>query len=151
MILEKYLHQIESYIPSHAEKNAEVSKVNVAWQLDHSLNVLIQVTEALRQSDPKEYKSTFNLAYEVLNFLHWIPRGKGKAPKTVLPDGEITEESIRQKLAVAKEKLSLLTDLDEKSFFPHPYFGHIKKKRAIRFLGMHTKHHLKIVKDVLRG
>ncbi|MEQ8909511.1 MAG: DUF1569 domain-containing protein [Vicingaceae bacterium] len=149
MKVEKYLDQIERYIPLHEKSNKSVSQVNVGWQLDHCLNVIIKVSKAIKDSDPSNYQAKFHLTYEVLNVLFWLPRGKGRSPKSVLPDEQITQESLEEKLKQARLLLKQLPSLTDKKYFEHPLFGDLKKERAIRFLGLHTHHHLKIVRDIL--
>jgi hypothetical protein len=34
-------------------------------------------------------------------------------------------------------------------FFEHPYFGKLKLKETIRFLEIHTTHHLSIIEDIV--
>lgn len=43
----------------------------------------------------------------------------------------------------------MLASLDENQFFTHTLFKQLNKKQTLKFLGLHTNHHLKIVKDIL--
>ena len=36
------------------------------------------------------------------------------------------------------------------AYFRHLIFGNLNKKRTIRFLQIHTAHHLKIIQDILK-
>ena len=151
MKLDGYLDELENYFSQLSKKNESVSKVDIAWQIDHILNVIIQIIVAMEKSDPKEYQAGFNWRYEVLNFFYFIPRGKGRAPKQVMPEGEIDVSSLTENLKKSKEQITKLQTIEDAMYFPHPLFGHIKKKRAIRFLGMHTNHHLKIIRDIAKS
>jgi len=151
MHLEAHFEKIKYYFPHLDARNEKVSKVDVAWQLDHSLQVLIEVSKAILASDPQAYQAQFNLRFELLSLLNWFPRGKGKAPKAVVPQEKSTAEGLSTKLAEAKQLLKQLEDLSDKHYFDHPLFGQIKKQRALRFLEMHTEHHLKIVREIITG
>ncbi|MCC1484298.1 DUF1569 domain-containing protein [Winogradskyella immobilis] len=148
--LSKYLDKIESVIPKHEEKNLNVSKSTVGWQIDHSLKVINNVTKALEDSDPNLYENDFSFTGKVFLTLGYFPRGKGKAPKHVKPPEVILKEDIISQLEAAKSNIEMIANLNEDSFFKHPLFGNINTKRIYRFLEVHTKHHLKIVNDILK-
>ena len=57
MCIDKSILAIEKLIPFFEKKNLKVSAVNVGWHLDHSLKVINSASDALKQSDPKNYKS----------------------------------------------------------------------------------------------
>lgn len=149
--LTHFLDKVESYLPQLHRKNDAVSKVDVAWQLDHSLNVLISISRALQQSEPAQFERTIKPWWILLGTLYWFPRGKGKSPKVVLPDGEITQETLEEKLTIAREEVTHLANLPKDAFFTHPLFGNLKLKSALRFMGMHTHHHIKICRDILKS
>lgn len=148
--LNKYLDEIERRIPDRELKAEVISSVNVAWQLDHSLKVLISIATALKNSDPAEYRPKLNPWWFLFSNLQWLPRGKGKAPKVVRPEGQINEADLAAQLAEARSLLSELNEIAANSFVSHPYFGHLKLKQAVHFLKIHTHHHLKIVRDILK-
>lgn len=146
--LNTYLEQIEGCLPHRMMKDESVSKVDIGWQLDHSLNVLIKIIDAIQQSNEAEYQASNKFWWVLLSSLHWMPRGKGRSPKTVLPDSTITEASLQAKLEETRVAVRSLEDLAQNAFFKHPVFGNLNKAKAIRFMNMHTQHHLKIVRDI---
>lgn len=148
--LQGLIYDIENYIPHATTTKAEVSKANVAWHLDHSLKVIIGISKQLLVSEPSNYKSNFNLSRSILFTLGFIPRGKGKAPKVVLPPETILTDDIRSQVETAKDLILKLNDLPKDSNFKHAVFGLLNKSQTIRFLEVHTKHHLKIVADILK-
>ena len=129
--------------------NEKVSKSHVAWHIDHSLRVILAVTEALKKSNPAEYQWKFNLKRQFVYTTGYMPRGVGKAPKALQSFDEITQESIEQQLKRAAIALEGLQQLDKNSHFPHPYFGSLNLKPTLRFLKLHTQHHLKIINDII--
>lgn len=147
--LAERLKDLEYKIAHQNAFNEKVSKSNVAWHIDHSLKVILAVTEALKKSNPSEYQWKFNLKRQFVYTFGYFPRGVGKAPKAVQSFDEITKESIEQqfkKVAIALEELQ---QLDKNSYFPHPYFGSLNLKPTLRFLKLHTHHHIKIMNDII--
>lgn len=149
-VLKKQLYKIESYIPFVNKENQKVSKSNVGWQLDHTLKVFNAVSEWTENSNTKDYKWTFNFWRSVLFPLCYIPRGKAKAPKFVLPPEIIKDEDLQKQLQIAKNHIEVLKALPKTAYFKHFVFGKLSKKQTLRFLEMHTNHHLKIVRDILK-
>lgn len=146
--LYKYLDELESFIPEFKEKNPKVSKSNIGWQIDHSLKVIITVLNQL-QSAPIGKSSKITLLGHFCLITGFIPRGKGKAPKVVLPPEIIEEKDLMKQLNVAKKLVSELSTVNKKAIFKHPFFGILRKKQTLRFVEVHTKHHLKIIDDIL--
>lgn len=148
--LYKLLNQIEEYIPFHEKISPSISKSNVGWQLDHSLKVINGVCTIMIKTNPDKYKKDFNLWRFVLFTLCYIPRGRAKAPKVVLPPEIISQEDLLKQLQAARTHIKQLMPLPETSHFIHHVFGMLSKKQTLRFLEVHTKHHLKIVNDILK-
>lgn len=148
--LEKILKDLESKIANQNAFNEKVSKSNVAWHIDHSLRVILAVSEALEKSNPSEYQWKFNLKRQFVYTTGYMPRGVGKAPKAVQSFDEITQESIEHQFKKVAISLEALQQLDKNSHFPHPYFGSLNLKPTLRFLKLHTHHHLKIIDDILK-
>lgn len=149
-ILNNLLSQIEENMPHKAQITASVSKSNVGWQLDHALKVINGVCGVMIKTDPNKYKKEFNAMRTVLFPLCYIPRGKAKAPKMVLPPNIITKEDLFNQLQEARNHIKEVKSLPKTSHFIHHVFGMLTKQQTLRFLEMHTKHHLKIVNDILK-
>ena len=149
-ILKIQLNEIESFIPLIDKENPKVSKSTIGWQLDHTLKVFNAVSKSIANSNPKEYKRKFNFWRTILFPIGYFPRGKAKAPKYVLPPEIIKPEDLKTQLLVAIENINTLNSLNKAMYFKHPIFGMLAKKKALRFLQMHTNHHLKIINDILK-
>jgi len=144
------LEKIASYFPKYKNTNEEVSKVPVAWHLDHCLRVINSISRALEQSDPEKFDWNFNFWRIVFFSTKHIPRGRGKSPAQVKPNEDITLEELTKHLAFARENIKTLNSLPKKANFPHPYFGQLNLSQSIKFIRIHTKHHLKIIEDILK-
>lgn len=149
--LNNYLIEIEHAIPYLDKKDENVSKSTIGWQLDHSLKVINGISGVIAKTNPKKYKRDINAMRLVLFPINYIPRGSAKAPKVVMPPEIIIETDLRKQLEQAKQNIKLLEPLHKRSHFKNHVFGMLNKRQTIHFMGMHTKHHLKIVRDILRA
>jgi len=144
------LLKIESLLPKIEVTNDKVSKASVGWHLEHLLLILNSSLKGLTITDPKDYKPKFSpKKFVFLNF-GLIPRGKIRAPKQFFPLEVPTQESILKLLNLAKDRLQAAKELPEKSFITHPFLGDFDKQTTLRFLRLHSNHHLKIVDDILK-
>ncbi|TMU55391.1 DUF1569 domain-containing protein [Flagellimonas algicola] len=148
--LDPEFSKIASYISHRDAINPKVSKVDVAWHLDHMLKTVIVICKSLEASKPEEYKSNFNFTRTVIYAWGDFPRGVAKSPRVVRPPDVILTEDLHLQIAAAKEGLKTIQELDENAHFDHPYFSKLNKKQSIRFLKIHTRHHLKIVRDIIK-
>lgn len=148
--LENRLNLLESYIPYSESVDSKVSKADVAWHLDHSLKVMNAVAKSMESSDPALFRNNFTFIGKICFRLGFFPRGKAKAPKYVKPPEVVLKEALITQLTEATENIKIITKLDDNAYFRHPIFGHINKKKVFRFLDIHTNHHLKIVKSILK-
>ncbi|MFD2561623.1 DUF1569 domain-containing protein [Aquimarina rubra] len=148
--MDSQLYDIAYLIQFRDRVNTKVSKVPIAWHLDHSLKVINRIHDVLKSSDPTVYEKRFNLARRFSFAFGYIPRGKGKSPGSVLPPDDIQTEDILSQLEIARENIADFKSFDADVNFIHPVFGQLNKKQAKQFLKIHTKHHLKIIQDILR-
>jgi len=146
-MLDKEFSIIKEYIDHQEEKNLKISKANVGWHLDHSLKVINSVFEVLESSNSDDYKKKFNGLRLFTFTLGFFPRGKAKSPKRVLPPEIILKEGIETQLEKAIINIETMNSFDKNQFFTHPLFN---KKQTLKFLRLHTNHHLKIVKDIVQ-
>ena len=151
MFLKEQIATLEKMI-DHLELSAtRVSAKGIDWHVDHMLKVIIKVSNTLKNSDPLVYQRKYNLLRSVIFVSGKIPRGKGKAPKSVLPPDVILKEDLFLQIKEAREHLNEMKDLHADSNFKHPYFGVLNLKMSQRFLDIHTNHHLKIIKEILQS
>lgn len=145
------IQKLETKIPHREVINPQLSSVNVAWHIEHTLIATIIITEQLVRSDPANYKCHFNKNRLLVLGMCKIPRGKGKAPKSVVPKENSSLARIEKHMEIAKEKINATDGLNPRSFIDHPYLGLLNYKSSIRFMCIHAKHHLDIVDDILKA
>ncbi|MCB9334743.1 MAG: DUF1569 domain-containing protein [Flavobacteriales bacterium] len=151
MPLTPQLSALEKAIENKDKINTSVSEKGVAWHILHSLKVINLTCNTLINSNPDDYKWKFNKLRLFIFTKGSIPRGKGKAPKAVVPPENIHPNDIQQELEKAHQLLQQVNQLPTKSNFNHPLFGMLHRKKALRFLEMHTQHHLHIIDDIIRS
>lgn len=150
--LHHLINQLESKISQFETTNLVVSNGSVGWHIEHSLKTIDQIVSACKNSEPSKYQWHFNFKrFLIMSIAKKIPRGKARAPKIVRPEGDINQETLALSLSKVKENLVNWENLEKNAHFPHPFFGVLNKKETENFLVLHTKHHLMIVKDILKS
>jgi hypothetical protein len=133
----------------------KVSLWSVRQQVDHTLKVLALGLRAFDGQLPPLSRG-INLLGRALLAVGWLPRGRGRSPKSVLPTETSTETlaaEIRRLRAVYSEPALAEHPIfgDPTPIVPHPYFGGLTAAQGIRMLAAHTWHHQKIVRDIRRA
>ncbi|MEM9836905.1 MAG: DUF1569 domain-containing protein [Bacteroidota bacterium] len=149
--MDVYLQEIEDLVPLRDSLNESVSKVDVAWHLDHALKVVNKLYESLESSRPEAYKYQFSLIRTLAFAWGDFPRGIAKSPTAVLPPKEIQTPELYAQLERARKNMERFRKLPKNSYYSHFIFKNINRKRTIRFLEVHTRHHLKIIRDILKS
>ncbi len=148
--LESYLNEVESFIEQRDVINTEVSQADVAWHLDHMLKTVNQIYLSLEDSDPEDFDSSFSMIRTVSLSMNYIPRGRAQSPQSVTPPENILTQDIYSQLEEARQNATKMLELDKYAYFDHPVFGLLKRSQSMRFLQVHTNHHLKIIRDIIK-
>jgi hypothetical protein len=156
--IEAQLRQVEALIAEGDEKLGrrapKVSGWSVGEQVDHILKVLDRSLGLLLTSDQALPKG-INLTGRLLLALRRLPRGVAKSPAALRgaerPAGELREQASRIPPLLAKVREDPARFARPTPVYPHPYFGGLDAARAVRFLAVHTDHHLRIVADIRRA
>lgn len=147
--LDVLLTRLESHIVNSELINLNISQSTVGWQIEHSLLTINGIVNAVAKSNPKDYKWKFSFMKWVILATKKIPRGQAKAPKVVVPKATINNDDLQKHLTTTREVIKVLGLVPKDYFFEHPYFGKLKLKQTIRFLEIHTSHHLNIIEDIV--
>ncbi len=148
--LRHLINEIETKIAKEEVINPAVSKSSVGWHIEHSLLTINLIIEALKKSNPDAYQWKFSFIKTLVYTLNKIPRGRAKAPDIVRPKNNFTLETLKNHLEMTKRKLEEMATLHPNNYFEHPFFGKLKLKPTIKFLKIHTRHHLDIINDIIK-
>lgn len=128
------------------EQIAHVSKAN-RWVLSTLVAMLT------RGKDFAEHGRPTAVGRFVLG-TGFIPRGIGKAPSASLPDAPVNIERLREAIDIQAGHINTIDTMRKETLrlrqqFRHPVFGFLTPRQWMRFVHVHTKHHMKIVRDIL--
>lgn len=147
--LEVLMKELEETISKQEQINPSVSQASVGWHIEHTLLTMNVIIDALKNSNQSEYRWKFNFTRLLVLTMKKIPRGRAQSPKIVRPVIDFNQETLQQHLALSKHKIKDLDVLQPNHHFKHPFFGNLNLKPTIRFLQIHTQHHLHIIKDII--
>ncbi len=131
-----------------------LSAWSVAQQLDHVLLALERSLEKLL-SRPEGLPYGINWTGRMVLALGWFPRGVARAPKG-FEGRELPADALRQRTQAVRQRLNELAQdaaicTRPEPVLKHPYFGGLDCARGLQFLAIHTHHHLKIVRKILKA
>lgn len=144
------VEQLALQIPNADRINNEVSDANIGWHIEHSCLVIIKIAETIVKSDPKNYTFKFNFSKIMVFLTGTFPRGRAKAPASVIPIENISKEHLLESIDKAKKAISEISGCNKNQFFSHPLFGKLNVPNTLKFYSIHTNHHLLIIHDILK-
>ena len=150
--LDELLKEVEMYIPCMDKLNTKVSKADIGWHIVHICLVIDQIAEAVLRSDPFYFKPKFNIKRIFVFWRKRLPRGRAEAPSMTQPRGEMASSMTFDAIQKSFQSIQILDEnAQKKQFFLHPVFGQLHKANTIKFLRIHTMHHLIIINEILAG
>ncbi len=147
-LLRQFL-DVEAAAESSEVRVPKVSNWTVGQQIDHICLATEKVITSLEAHPSDKPNNKFSLLRLLVLGGGRIPRGRAQAPDAVVPTETPSKEHIAATLVLAKDCLLRLEKIPDTAWFKHVYFGSLSKKQAMRFLYIHTRHHLKIIRDIL--
>ena len=133
-------------------RQERISAWSPAEHLDHMYKVSMSIVRRINDEEAKPSRRGINLMGRVILLLGWIPRGQGKTPER-LSGAICTGAHIEAALGRLEQALDTLpldaVDASRSPIVPHPLFGGLTPSQALRFIVIHTKHHLRIIDEIL--
>ena len=143
----------------------EVSSWSTAQQICHIFlvngAVFENICKILRaEPEPGSAQGRPTRLGRLVLLFRWIPRGKGRAPEAVIPPDTSSAEELATRLKESLEELCEIESLSSsgsaraklRSGRRHHFaFGDLNALEWLRFARIHTRHHLRIIRDIRRA
>lgn len=149
--LQNLIAELATKVAKQEQINEAVSKASVGWHIGHICLASNSILDALKKSNPNDYRWSFNMKRVLVFTMNKIPRGKAQAPNAVRPKSDFDTEFLKAQIKLMSEKILDLKNLDRNNYFNHPFFGPLNLKSTVKFLSIHTKHHLHIINDIIKA
>jgi hypothetical protein len=123
---------------------------SISEHVDHCVRVMRFALERIHEPKPTSRSKT--LVGHVILAIGWIPRGRAKAPELVRGTRRSSEEissEITELRRLAADLPSHALNNRKIRVMKHPYFGGLTASETLRFLAIHNRHHLKIIRDIV--
>ncbi len=139
-------------------RRESVSDWSVAQHLDHlaqANGLCAAAVTQLLESPSASPGPGLTLAGRAVLLTGWIPRGRGKAPTRTVPSAATLSETrsrLRDALAAVTAIGERLHELDgARGRLGHPALGGFTAFQWLRFIAIHSRHHLKIIEEIQRS
>jgi hypothetical protein len=143
-VLKKFIPRADVLVPG-------VSKWSVGMHVQHCCLATIAVCDSLVASEPPVPRSSFSLVTSAIFLTGRIPRGRGKSPEQAIPREDIWTNELEGLLLDAERRLEAARQASRDQWFRHFAFGVLDRDRTLKFIGIHNRHHARIVQDILRA
>ncbi len=143
------VEDLRTSVPSAALRAPAVSEWSIGMHVHHCCLAMIRVCQSLTASTPPPLRSRFSLVTTIVFSSGRIPRGRGRSPDVALPRQDVSPAELRTLLDQCERLLIEAPDLDPKTWFRHFAFGVLDRDKALRFIHIHNRHHLRIISDIM--
>jgi hypothetical protein len=126
-----------------------VSGWSVGAHVHHCCLSMTGICKLLLASTPPPPRSRFSLLAWLALRSGYIPRGRAKAPGMAVPGSAVPPKELRARLDESARLLAEVRKLERGAWFRHFAFGVLDRDKAIRFMSVHNRHHLKIILDIV--
>jgi hypothetical protein len=143
-----YLDDLRGAV-KHADVSAPLSQWSVGMHVHHCCLAMISIGKGLAKSalpSPPSKPSPRKLIALKFGF---IPRGRAKNPSRTDPQ-VLPADQLFGLIDEAERQLAASATVDPGQWISHPIFGTLRRDAALRFVEVHNRHHLKIVRDILK-
>lgn len=145
------LAELRAVVPGAAVLVPAVSKWSAGMHVHHVCLAMIAVCKSLVASEPPPPSSGFSLVTSAIFLTGRIPRGRGKSPDQAIPSAGVSRQELDSLLTESEHRIEEARQVSADHWFRHFAFGVLDRDRTLKFIGIHNRHHLRIVQDILRA
>jgi len=145
------LDVLKSFVPKADALAPEVSKWSAGMHVQHCCLATVVICESLVASVPPPPRSGFSLVTSAVFLTGRIPRGRGKSPEQAIPRDGLWTNELEKLLQESEQWLEAAHQASRKQWYRHFVFGVLDRDRTLKFIGIHNRHHARIVQDILRA
>jgi len=127
-----------------------VSGWSVGMHVHHCCLATVGICRFLAASEPPPPRSRFSMLRSFVLLSGRIPRGRGKAPDRSVPRDDVSRAELMGFIDECERMLAVAKQLDRCTWFEHFAFGIRDRNKAVRFIDIHNRHHLRIIGDIVR-
>ena len=136
---------------ARAEQGAStVSKWTVGEHVHHCCLAMIGIVRTLERSTQPPPPSRKSIPRSIVFLLERIPRGRARSPQPVIPQPAVAPEKLLALIDESAREIGRAHAFDRGAWMRHPLFGPLHRDDALKFARIHNRHHLRIVRDILK-
>jgi len=142
------LDALSGWVEQRDRLHAPTSMWTIGQQIEHCCLVIGGVHEALRRSEPPAPPAKITIVRRAVWWTGRIPHGRANAPKSVQPAAVPDRTHLEAAIERARGQVDSIRNLAQDAWFRHFMFDVLRRDEALRFLQIHTNHHLRIMKQI---
>ncbi len=142
------LRELQAQIPHHALLAPRVSASAIGWHIEHVALTVDVFLKGLGRTDQGPYHPRPDPRKLLALWIGWIPRGAVQSPASVRPSAPPDEQALLEHVERTESALGHLPSIPAEAWVKHPVLGPLRRDAVARFIDVHTRHHLKIVRDI---
>jgi hypothetical protein len=152
--VELVLGQIRAFEALAGHRSAvtiPISRWSVGMHIHHCSLAMVGVARAVMRQSGARPRWSPNVLRTMVLVTGCIPRGRAQTPAEARPEPGFDERRLVSALRDAEEMVRELVDAPADAWFRHFALGIIRMRSVPRFLEIHNRHHLRIIRDILAG
>jgi len=143
------IDEFRGFVPQRDVASADVSAWSVGMHVHHCGLAMRAIAGSLIECDEPLPSRRLGPRAALILRMGRLPRGVAKAPDIAMPSKDVDARVLQETLDTSEALLDQLPPVGERSWFRHFALGVLVKRDAVRFMSIHSAHHLKIVTDIL--